>query len=376
MMRRKFAMCLMAVFVAISVLSGCKANSGGRGSAKSGVEVPEEIVQHFLSHPHFSTFKTEPSDLEWLVYSEEEDRWVVGATFKAKDGSGNDKDWYYLTAFEPGTKEEAPRQLYGALASIDDPDFDGSGFSVREVDTPSGDKTLLLTATGIAGDPEVQKVVLETSEGRNLQATMYGRFWLVALEAVSQNEKVIKTVGYSADGTQLYQDPPFVLEQGLSPSPVRGPNDIPEYVLRHFYDRQEFATDVEWKLCVEKDGEVTAGATYTGVSKTGPIDCYFLAVYSTQGKLLRGNFDSIDDSGFSVGGGFFATEDPDFVSTGYASDHAVKKVICETNKGRSIEATMYGPFWIAVIKGGKGVEAFSEFVAYDAEGVELHRVKR
>jgi hypothetical protein len=57
------------------------------------------------------------------VYSEEESRTVVGATFRAKDRAGNDKEWYYLMAFEPGAKGEAPKELYGALASIDDPDY-------------------------------------------------------------------------------------------------------------------------------------------------------------------------------------------------------------------------------------------------------------
>ena len=52
-------------------------------------------------------------------------------------------------------------------------------------------------------------------------------------------------------------------------------------------------------------------------------------------------------------------------------------MICKTSKsGCTVEATMYGPFWIAVIKGGLGVEGFSEIVAYDAEGVELYRVTR
>jgi hypothetical protein len=375
MKRRKLAMCLIAVFLAMSFLSGCSALTGARSSAKGGVEVPEEIVQHFLSHPHFATFNTEPSGLEWLVYSEEESRTVVGARFKAKDRAGNDKDWYYLMAFEPGAKGEAPKELYGALASIDDPDFDASSVSVREVDMPSGEKKLLLIATGIAGDPEVRKVVLETSEGRTLEATMYERFYLVAEEAVSRSEKVTKTTGHSADGTQLYQDPPFVIAQGVPP--VRGPGDIPNYVLNHFYDRISWATDVEWQFCVEKDGEVTVGATFTGLSKTGPVDCFFLAAYSAEGRLLRGGFQDIDESGFTVAGGGFLTEEPDFTTIGYALDPAIAKVVCKTSKScRTIEATMYGPFWIAVIKGGLGVEGFSEIVAYDAEGVELYRVTR
>lgn len=363
-----------AVFMVLSV-SACA--STGRGSQKTLTHrVPEEIVHHFLSHPQFSTVKTEPSDLEWLVYSEEEDRTVVGATFKAKDRSGNHKDWYYLTAFEPGTKGEAPKELYGALASIDDPDFDASSFSVREVDMPSGEKKLLLITTGIAGDPEVQKVVLETSEGRTLEATMYERFYLVAEEAVGQNEKVTKTIGYSADGTQLYQDPPFVVVEGLPP--VTSPSDIPEYVIRHFYDRQAFATDVEWRLCIEKDGEVTVGATYTGVSKTGPVECFFFAIYTTTGKPLRGTYRKIDGPGLTIALDAFGLDydrmDPPWI--GYVSDERVAKVVCETNKGRSVEASMHGPFWIATIDGPAGEERVTDFVAYDAEGVELYRVKR
>lgn len=126
-------MSLIAVFVAVNLLSGYRAFSGGQPSASGDVEVRDEIVQHFLSHPHSTALNTEPSDLRWLVHSEEEARTIVGATFKAKDRLGNDRDWYYLMAFEPGTKGTAPRELYGALASIDNPDFDASSFSVRKV---------------------------------------------------------------------------------------------------------------------------------------------------------------------------------------------------------------------------------------------------
>ncbi len=133
MKRKSLARSLIAVYVAVNLLSGCSAFSGRRPSARGDMGVPDEIVQHFLSHPHFTALKTEPSDLRWLVYTEEEARTVVGATFKAKDRLGNDKEWYYLMAFEPGAKGEAPKELYGALASIDDPDFDASSFSVRKV---------------------------------------------------------------------------------------------------------------------------------------------------------------------------------------------------------------------------------------------------
>ena len=359
-----------AVFMVLSV-SACA--STGRGSQKTLTHrVPEEIVHHFLSHPQFSTVKTEPSDLEWLVYSEEEDRTVVGATFKAKRPVGKPQRLVLSHGLRARNQGRAPKELYGALASIDDPDFDASSFSVREVDMPSGEKKLLLLiATGIAGDPEVQKVVLETSEGRTLEATMYERFYLVAEEAVGQNEKVTKTIGYSADGTQLYQDPPFVVVEGLPP--VTSPSDIPEYVIRHFYDRQAFATDVEWRLCIEKDGEVTVGATYTGVSKTGPVECFFFAIYTTTGKPLRGTYRKIDGPGLTIALDAFGLDydrmDPPWI--GYVSDERVAKVVCETNKGRSVEASMHGPFWIATIDGPAGEERVTDFVAYDAEGVEL-----
>jgi hypothetical protein len=376
MKRKSLARSLIAVFVAVNLLSGCSAFSRRRPSARGDMGVPDEIVQHFLSHPHFTALKTEPSDLRWLVYTEEEARTVVGATFKAKDRLGNDKEWYYLMAFEPGAKGEAPKELYGALASIDDPDFDASSFSVREVDMPSGEKKLLLIATGIAGDPEVRKVVLETSEGRTLEAKMYGQFYLVAEEAVSRSEKVLKTTGHSSGATQLYQNPPFVIAQGVPP--VREPSDIPNYVLNHFYDRIPWATDVEWRVCVEEDGEVITGATYTGLSKTGPIDCFFLGIYSTSGKPLRGASGAIENSGITTLLDAFGAdyEEAHLPWIGYVPDERAVRVVCETSKGRSIEATMYGPFWIAYMDVLAAEDRVTYFVAYDPEGVELCRVKR
>jgi len=61
-----------------------------------------------------------------------------------------------------------------------------SGFSIYDVISPDGiSVTPTLVTTGVAADKRVARVVLETSAGRTLEATLYDRLWLLASPAVS-----------------------------------------------------------------------------------------------------------------------------------------------------------------------------------------------
>ncbi len=353
------------------VLAGCSSASNSGGLAGGEIEVPDDIVQDFLSHPQFSMFKTDPAELKWQVYEEKDSQRIVAATFRSKDGNGKEGDYYYLMVYGPSKKGESPDRIYGTLASIDDPDFDVSGFSVTEKRDESGTARRMLIATGLASDPEVSKVVLETSEGRTLTATMYQRFWMVASEASSAEEKVTRTVGYAQDGTILYQHPPFAFVSG-SPA-IRGPSDIPEDIVEDFYAHQPIATDVQWQFCVQEGDETVVGATFKAPSKDGKIgDRYYLMVYGPNTKRLRGTIDAIKDPDFHVAGAMYVSDDDTTVYLGIALDPDVAKVVCEMTTGRFLEAKMYGRFWMITAERVQG-ESHKYYYGYDASGTLLYK---
>lgn len=359
------------------LLAACSSFSIGGEPAKGKTEVPVDIVQDFLAHPHFSTFKTEPADLKWQFYEEKDSQRIVAATFRSKSRDGQEGDYYYLMVYAPPKKGESPERIYGALASIDDPDFDVSGFSITERKDESGAIRSMLTATGLASDPKVYRVVIETSEGRTLTAAMYRRFWMVATEAASAQERVTKTIGYAQDGTILYQHPPFAFVPG---SPVmRGPSDIPKPIVEDFYANLSVATGVEWLFCVKEGDETVVGATFKAPGRDGTLnDQYYLMVYGPNGARLRGTIDAIDDPDFHVAGHHYSSPAfryPTRVFLGVASDPKVAKVVCETTTGRLLEAKTYGRFWIATSE-CEETETDRYFYGYDAEGKMLYKYSR
>ena len=98
----------------------------------AGVEVAKDFVDDFLSHPHFSKFSTEPTDLRLQMYEGPDSQKIVTATLKAKDEDGQDHDFYYLAVYVPDRTRDSMGKTVCTFASIDDPDFDVSGFSVSE----------------------------------------------------------------------------------------------------------------------------------------------------------------------------------------------------------------------------------------------------
>lgn len=193
------------VLLIVAVLTSCIAIAHNKAPSGKQVKVPDDIVQDLLAQTALSSNGDGLSDLKWEMYSEEESRRLVGATFKAKDSKNQDNRWYYIMAYGPQTKDQLPKKVHGALARIDDPDFNVSGFSVCSPNSPDGKSaTPTLVTAGYAIDEKVTKVVLETSAGRTLEATMRERFWLLSSPAMSAAERITKAIGYAKDGTRLH----------------------------------------------------------------------------------------------------------------------------------------------------------------------------
>ena len=340
----------------------------------TGLEVPKEFVEDFLAHPHFSKFKTEPTDLRWQVYEETDSQRIVAATFRAKDESGQDRAFYYLAVYGPGKTGEKVDKTLCVLDSIDDFDFDVSGFSVSEKKDPNGTSRFMLTATGLASDAKVTKVTLETSEARTLTAAMYGRFWMVNSEAVSPEEKVTRTVGYAQDGTILYQYPPFAMVKGSKP--IRGPS-VPEEIVRDFYSDKPQPTDVQWQLCVQEGDRMVVGVLYKLPNRNGEMtEMFYLMVYGPQGRRLWGTSNAIQDRGLETGGGYTVGDrkewDKMVALMGISLDEKVVRVTGETSTGRILEARMYGRFWIVSAEREDELERVTKIVGYDADGAKLY----